>query len=207
MRERTFIAGFGGQGIISMGQLWVSIAMAEGKRVSFFPFYGAEKRGGVARASCIVSDAEIASPLVTRADSAVAMSTDALDACVKTLGPGKRLFVNSTLIDVASSGIDTAGAVVFAIPATEIAVDLGEVRAANMVMLGYLARVTGALALVDPEAALSAHFEGAKRKYLPINLKALEAGIEAAGRIKLERLLTIGPKPAHEGFKIDCLMS
>jgi 2-oxoglutarate ferredoxin oxidoreductase subunit gamma len=187
MREKTIIAGFGGQGIISMGQLWVSIAMAEGKLVSFFPYYGAEKRGGVARASCIVSDAEIASPLVTRADSSVAMSADALDACVKALGPGNRLIVNSTLVDVGSSPIDADGFELLSIPATGIAVDLGEARAANMVMLGFLAKVTGALALADPEAALAAHFPGAKRKFLPINLKALEAGIEEAGRIAKAR--------------------
>ena len=73
MTEKTFMAGFGGQGIISMGELWVYFAMKEGLEVTFFPFYGAEKRGGIARASVVVSSKEIASPLVTCPDSAIAM--------------------------------------------------------------------------------------------------------------------------------------
>ena len=74
MTERTFMAGFGGQGIISLGQLWVYCAMKEGLEVTFFPFYGAEKRGGIARASVVVSSSEIASPLVTSPDSCVVMN-------------------------------------------------------------------------------------------------------------------------------------
>ena len=60
MTEKSFFAGFGGQGIISLGQIWVYCGMEEGKNVTFFPFYGAEKRGGIARAGVVISDEEIA---------------------------------------------------------------------------------------------------------------------------------------------------
>ena len=66
MTEKTYMAGFGGQGVISLGQMWVYCAMKEGLKVTFFPFYGAEKRGGIARASVIVADHEIDSPIVAR---------------------------------------------------------------------------------------------------------------------------------------------
>ena len=103
MTEKTFIAGFGGQGIISLGQLWVYCGMKEGLEVSFFPFYGAEKRGGVARASVIVSTDEIASPLVTTADSAVVMNLASLPLCEASLKKDGLLLVNSSLVNVEPS--------------------------------------------------------------------------------------------------------
>ena len=80
MTEKTLFSGFGGQGIISLGQIWVSLGMKQGRDVTFFPFYGAEKRGGIARASCILSDGKIASPVLSSADSSVVMSADSLEA-------------------------------------------------------------------------------------------------------------------------------
>jgi 2-oxoglutarate ferredoxin oxidoreductase subunit gamma len=90
MTEKSFFAGFGGQGIISLGQIWVYCAMEEGKNVTFFPFYGAEKRGGIARAGVVVSDEEIASPLVTTADSVLVMNMDSLPLCAQVGRPHAR---------------------------------------------------------------------------------------------------------------------
>ena len=98
MTEKTFMAGFGGQGIISLGQLWVYCAMKEGLEVTFFPFYGAEKRGGIARASVVVSSSEIASPLVTSPDSCVVMNEDSLPICEGIARPGALMLVNSSLV-------------------------------------------------------------------------------------------------------------
>jgi len=72
--------------------------MKEGKNVSFFPFYGAEKRGGIARAGVIISDEEIASPLVTTPDSALVMNTDSLPLCEGILKPQGLIIINSTLV-------------------------------------------------------------------------------------------------------------
>ena len=98
MTEKSFFAGFGGQGIISLGQLWVYFAMQEGKNVTFFPFYGAEKRGGIARAGVIISDDEIASPLVTTPDSVLVMNADSLPLCEKILKKDGLMVINSTLV-------------------------------------------------------------------------------------------------------------
>jgi 2-oxoglutarate ferredoxin oxidoreductase subunit gamma len=98
MTEKSFFAGFGGQGIISLGQVWVYLAMHEGKNVTFFPFYGAEKRGGIARAGVIVSDEEIASPLVTTPDSVLVMNMDSLPLCEGIVRPGGLMVINSTLV-------------------------------------------------------------------------------------------------------------
>lgn len=173
MTEKTFMAGFGGQGIISLGQLWVYCGMKEGKEVTFFPFYGAEKRGGVARASVIVSDHEIASPLVTSPDSAVVMNMDSLPLCEDVLKQGGTLLINSSLVKVDTKRKD---AKVIKIPCNEIAEEIGDVKIANMVMMGALSKATGAVALDKLEAILKSFFPENKHKFIPMNMKAIEAG-------------------------------
>ncbi|MDR2702661.1 MAG: 2-oxoacid:acceptor oxidoreductase family protein, partial [Spirochaetaceae bacterium] len=133
MTEKSFFAGFGGQGIISLGQIWVYFAMKEGKNVTFFPFYGAEKRGGIARASVIISDSEIASPLVTVADSALVMNSDSLPVCEGLLKDGGLMVVNSTLVKEAPRRTNLK---TVKVEATALAEQIGNVRFANMVALG-----------------------------------------------------------------------
>lgn len=154
--------------------------MKEGKQVSFFPFYGAEKRGGIARASCVISDSGIASPIVSRSDSAVVMNRDSLDICVATLKAGGVLIINESLVPFSSLPADvTARFRVIPVAATEIADRMGNVRAANMVMLGALAKTTGAVALSRLEEALAIYFPGTKGKLIPLNVEAVRAGMDA----------------------------
>ncbi|MDR3174443.1 MAG: 2-oxoacid:acceptor oxidoreductase family protein [Treponema sp.] len=173
MTEKSFFAGFGGQGIVSLGQIWVYCAMKEGKNVTFFPFYGAEKRGGVARASVIVSDEEIASPLVTVPDSALVMNTDSLPICEGILKPGGLLLVNSTLVKEEPKRGDIR---LVKLEATALAEQIGNVRFANMVALGAMARLTGALSLSEAEGILKNFFTPDKHKFIPMNLEAIKAG-------------------------------
>jgi 2-oxoglutarate ferredoxin oxidoreductase subunit gamma len=177
MTEKSFIAGFGGQGVVSLGRLWVECAMAEGLEVSFFPFYGAEKRGGISRASVIVSTEEIASPLVTKANSAVVMDENSLAVCEEILEPGGLLILNSSLVRSEPARKDIR---VAKIPATRLAEELGDGRAANSVMLGALAARTGAIRLSAVDKALEANFGESKRKLIELNAAAIRAGMEAA---------------------------
>lgn len=176
MTEKTFIAGFGGQGVISLGQLWVYLGMKEGLKVTFFPFYGAEKRGGVARASVIVSTDEIASPLVTTSDSAVVMNLDSLPICEETVKPGGYLLVNSSLVKVEPKRTDLK---VIKIPCNELAEKIGDAKIANMVMMGALAKVTGAIKMDKLESVLKTFFPESKHRFLPSNLAAVKAGMDA----------------------------
>jgi 2-oxoglutarate ferredoxin oxidoreductase subunit gamma len=177
MTEKSFIAGFGGQGVVSMGRLWVECAMAEGLEVSFFPFYGAEKRGGISRASLIVSSEEVASPLVTRANSAVVMDENSLSVCEDVLEPGGLLILNSSLVKSDPKRKDVR---VSRIQATRLAEGLGDGRAANAVMLGALAELSGALKLEAAGRVLEAIFGESKRKLIDLNMAAIRAGVEAA---------------------------
>ena len=176
MTEKSFFAGFGGQGIISLGQLWVYFAMQEGKNVTFFPFYGAEKRGGIARASVIISDDEIASPLVTTPDSVLVMNGDSLPLCEKMLKDGGLMLVNSTLVKEAPA---RSGLKVVKIEASGIAEKLGNIVFSNMVALGAMAKLTGALHLADIEGVLKKFFPVDKHQFVPTNVKAIQAGFDA----------------------------
>ena len=174
--EKSFFAGFGGQGIISLGQIWVYFAMKEGKNVTFFPFYGAEKRGGIARASVIVSDEEIASPLVTVPDSVLVMNSDSLPLCEGIVKTGGLMVINSTLVKEEPKRKDIK---VVKVEATALAEKIGDIRIANMVALGAMARLTGALSLTDIEAILNKFFTSDKHKFVPMNAQAIRAGLEA----------------------------
>ena len=176
MTEKSYFAGFGGQGIISLGQLWVYFAMQEGKNVTFFPFYGAEKRGGIARASVIVSDEEIASPLVTAPDSVLVMNSDSLPLCEGILKSGGLMLINSTLVKETPARKDIK---VVSVEATGLADKMGQVRIANMVALGALAKLTGALKLTDTETILNKFFTSDKHKFVPMNVEAVMAGYKA----------------------------
>ncbi|GHV79391.1 2-oxoglutarate ferredoxin oxidoreductase subunit gamma [Spirochaetia bacterium] len=178
MTEKSLFAGFGGQGIISLGQIWVYCAMKEGKNVTFFPFYGAEKRGGIARAGVIISDEEIASPLVTTPDSALVMNAESLSLCEEILKPGGLLVINSSLVKAAPK---RSGLKVVTVEASALAEKIGNIRIANMVALGAMAKLTGALSLWEIESILKNFFEADKHKFVPMNVEAIRAGFDAVG--------------------------
>jgi len=177
MTERTFMSGFGGQGIISLGQLWVYCAMKEGLEVTFFPFYGAEKRGGIARASVVVSSSEIASPLVTSPDSCVVMNDGSLPLCEEMARRGALLLINSSLVKSRPARSDLR---VLEVPCVELAEEIGDAKTANMVMMGALSAATGAVRLGKIESVLETFFPESKRKLVPLNMRAIEAGQKAA---------------------------
>ncbi|GHT97163.1 2-oxoacid:ferredoxin oxidoreductase subunit gamma [Spirochaetia bacterium] len=176
MTEKSFFAGFGGQGIISLGQIWVYCAMKEGKNVTFFPFYGAEKRGGIARAGVVVSDEEIASPLVTTPDSVLVMNPDSLPLCEGIVKQGGLMLINSSLVKDAPKRADIR---VVQIDAQNMAEKIGNQRFANMVALGAIAKLTGALSLTEIEGILKKFFPPDKHKFVPLNVEAIRAGFNA----------------------------
>jgi len=180
MTERTFMAGFGGQGIISLGQLWVYCAMKEGLEVTFFPFYGAEKRGGIARASVVVSSDEIASPMVTAPDSCVVMNEDSLPICEGMARAGGLMLINSSLVKARPTRKDLR---VLEVPCVEIAEKIGDAKIANMVMMGALSKATGAVRLDQLESVLKTFFPESKHNFVPLNVKAIQAGAQALSRL------------------------
>ena len=176
MTEKSFFAGFGGQGIISLGQIWAYFAIQEGKNVTCFPFYGAEKRGGIARAGVIISDEEIASPLVTTPDSVLVMNMDSLPLCEGIVKDSGLMLINTTLVKTEPKRKDIK---VAKVEATILAEKIGDIRIANMVALGAMARISGALKLNDIDGILKKFFPPDKHGFIGMNADAIRAGYEA----------------------------
>ncbi len=137
MIEKIIIAGSGGQGIMLLGKIIAEAAMMEKKFVTWIPSYGAEVRGGTAHCMVTISDKEIGSPWVKKADILIIMNAPSLQRFKARLEKGGLLFINSSLVDV-SEGSDGR---VIAHPFTDIAIKLGNIKVANMVALGnYLTK-------------------------------------------------------------------
>ncbi|OQX53820.1 MAG: 2-oxoacid:ferredoxin oxidoreductase subunit gamma [Candidatus Omnitrophica bacterium 4484_213] len=133
MTERIICAGFGGQGIVTLGKILAHTGMLEKRNVTYIPKYGAEMRGGTAHCMVIISDNLISSPLVSVPDSAIVMNLPSLLKFEESLKAKGDLFLNSSLIKKETERKDIR---VIKIPATEIATKLGNKQVANMVMLG-----------------------------------------------------------------------
>ena len=178
MYEGIFFAGFGGQGIILAGKIVCLAAMGEGKHVSHIPSYGAEMRGGTANCSVIVSDDEIASPLVPRPGVCVVMNNPSFLKFQSIVKPGGLLIWNQSLIDIAPdrSDIET-----LAVRANEIAEAAGSYKAANMAMLGALLKRRPSVASMNAVLAVLDEAVSARHRELnQVNRKALAGGYEKA---------------------------
>jgi 2-oxoglutarate ferredoxin oxidoreductase subunit gamma len=175
--QEIIIAGFGGQGVLSMGQLIAYAAMIEGKEVSWMPSYGPEMRGGTANCIVIVSPTRISSPIVTKFDSAIVLNQPSLEKFEKAVKPGGfLLFEESSIISLPTrTDID-----LLSIPAVEEAAKMQKKQVANMVLLGaFLERRP----VVRPENVMEALREVLPERHhhlLPSNQRALLAGIELA---------------------------
>lgn len=171
------MAGFGGQGIMAIGKILAYAGMIENKEVSWLPSYGPEMRGGTANCCTIVSDKPIGSPIITDdATSAIIMNLPSLDKFEKDVVPGGVIIVNSSLIEKKVQRTDVK---TYYVKANEIAAEVGNAKAANMVMLGAYLEL---FKPVSRETALKAFlkvFGEDKAKLLPLNEKALEAGANA----------------------------
>lgn len=172
MLLKAIFAGFGGQGVLSMGLTLAQAAMLEGKSVTYLPSYGAEVRGGTANCTIAISDEDIASPIASSPEFIVVMNQPSLVRFQNLLQSGGSLFVNSSLIEtkIARGDID-----LISVPASSIAEDLGNPKSTNMVMLGAFTRKSN---LVNFPSVISAMKDILKRKrrLIDINSKALTTG-------------------------------
>jgi len=135
MTEKIIIAGSGGQGIMLLGKVLAEAAMSEGKFVTWLPAYGAEVRGGTAHCMVIISDEEIGSPYIDKADTLIIMNKPSLSRFSSRLKKGAVMITNSSLVMPEGKRLKVVG-----YPFTDLAVKLGNVKVANMVALGcYLA--------------------------------------------------------------------
>jgi len=176
--EEIIIAGFGGQGIMLTGRLLAQTAMRAGKEVTYMSSYGAEVRGGTANCMVVISEEKIACPVVAKPDSLIVMNKASLNKFAPRLKKGGLLVMNVSLID-SEPELDDSIEVV-AVPADELAVEMGSQKSANMVALGAYLQKRGYL---GPDAAAEALPDVLAERYhktLPVNIAALHKGAEFA---------------------------
>ena len=176
MLEQNLFAGFGGQGMLLIGQFLAQAGMMEGKYVSWLPSYGPEMRGGTANCSVCVSDSPIASPVITKASCVIAMNRPSLDKFESFVRPGGTLIVNSSLIDVKAKRDDIN---VYYVPANELAEQLGNMKVANVVILGACLELTKCASVDTVLDAIALKLGKRKAHLVDINKHALIAGAEA----------------------------
>jgi len=173
MTQRIICSGFGGQGVMLMGQLLAYAGMIEGKNVSWLPSYGPEMRGGTANCSVIISDEPVGAPTVTEADVAFVMNKPSMEKFENAVVPGGHLFVNSSLIEEIGERTDIDA---HFLNATDIGAKAGTARTANIVMLGAYLEKCGVISEASLMAGLKQAFGEKKAGLLPMNQSAIDLG-------------------------------
>ena len=175
--EETVFSGFGGQGVLFAGQLLSYAGIAEGLYVTWIPSYGPEMRGGTANCTVIISEEEIGAPVVRNPSVAVVFNAPSMEKYEPLVKPDGLLLVNASLVDAKTQRDDLRTCY---IPASEIATELGNVRIANMVLLGAFATLTELVTLDTLMDQLDEHLSERQRKWLEPNKQALKKGAELA---------------------------
>jgi len=180
MELGVIFAGFGGQGILLSGKVLARAGMDQGLEVTWLPSYGPEMRGGTANCTVMLSDHPIGSPIVDAPQALVAMNLPSLDRFEGRVAKDGVIVYNSSLISRGLNRDDVTG---IPVPVNDIARELGNPRAINMVALGALLR---ARAVVPLQAAVEAMAhemrERGREKLVDVNRKALERGFTEAGK-------------------------
>ncbi|OGS35311.1 MAG: hypothetical protein A2474_06775 [Elusimicrobia bacterium RIFOXYC2_FULL_34_12] len=170
MHEEIIIAGSGGQGIMFLGNLLCWAAVSQNKYTTFYPSYGAEIRGGTANCSVVISDNEIGSPVISNPSTLIILNEVSYNKFMPKLKKGGNLFLNTTLMETVPGNV-------ISVPASEIASQSGDIRIANMVMLGKFIAVTKMFSIDIIKSVIEEVFKN-KKGLININITAFIKGME-----------------------------
>jgi 2-oxoglutarate ferredoxin oxidoreductase subunit gamma len=173
MQAEIILAGFGGQGVLFAGMMLAYAGMADGHNVSWLPSYGPEMRGGTANVIVIISDEEIGAPVVKNPSVALVFNNPSMEKFEPLVKAGGLLIYNSSLIDLTPHRSDIT---CLAVPANDIAAELGDVKIANMVILGAMIAASGLMPLNTLGQTLKAHLPASKKALMNLNEVALQRG-------------------------------
>lgn len=178
MEYTVLMAGFGGQGVLMMGDLLAYSGMKSGLNVTWMPSYGVEMRGGAANCTVVLSEERIGAPLVGSPRAVIAMSEPALQKFADRLPPRGLLMINSSLVPESGARLQRDDIDSVFIPARELAEESGDAKMANLVMLGAFLARTGLLDLNRVMNLVASFLPPDKRKLAPAIGKALLKGEE-----------------------------
>jgi 2-oxoglutarate ferredoxin oxidoreductase subunit gamma len=180
MYQDLMIAGFGGQGVLLAGKLLAYAGMLEGRHVTWFPSYGAEIRGGTANCTVIISSDEIGSPVVRNPSAMLILNEASFKKFEPRIRENGMLFLNTSLIQTPPSRTDVGR---IEIKANDVAEELGDIRIANMVMLGAFLRMNAVVTLDSVLAALRKVLPSRRQSLIPLNEHALKRGAEICSAV------------------------
>ena len=178
MYHDVIMAGFGGQGILMIGNLLAVAGLRQGLRVTFFPSYGVEMRGGTANCTVTLADREVGSPVTARPLGVIAMNEPSLSKFGPRVRQGGFLVVNSSLVP--DRGAELSGVKTFWVPCNEVALELGDARLASMVALGAYVGATGVVEVAKLAEALPEVLPEKAHRLIPLNVQAVEEGARRA---------------------------
>ena len=174
MKEEIIIAGFGGQGVLSMGKILAYSGLMDDKEVTWMPSYGPEQRGGTANVTVILSDERISSPILDKFDIAVVLNQQSLDKFEPKVKPGGILIYDANGINRMPERTDIK---VVRVEATKACLEMGNSKTYNMVIMGAL------LEVMDYKLPMENVIKGLKKslperhhKLIPLNEEAIEKG-------------------------------
>ncbi len=181
MNTEILIAGFGGQGVLSMGKTLAYAAMMQGKEVCWMPSYGPEMRGGTANVSVIVGDERINSPILNTFDIIIILNQQSLTKFESAVKPGGMLFYDSNGLLNLPSRTDIS---IYHIPAYDVASKMNNIKIFNMIVLGALLKI---VPIVDPQyvqIALEKTLPKRSHGLIPLNMQGVEHGANAVEKIR-----------------------
>ena len=161
MKEEIIIAGFGGQGVLSMGKILAYSGLMEGKEVSWMPAYGPEQRGGTANVTVIVSDDKISSPILSKYDTAIILNQPSLEKFESRVNPPTRKDIK-----------------VYRIDAMDAANEMNNAKAFNMIVLGGLLQLRPIVTLENVIKGLKKTLPERHHHLIPMNEEAIKKGME-----------------------------
>lgn len=175
MENKVLLAGFGGQGVMLMGQLLGYTSKDADKFATYYPSYGPEMRGGTANCTVVISEEDIATPVPSQVDVFIAMNQPSLDKYLGKVKPGGVVLANSSHVKEKVVRDDVKA---YYIPADDIARELGSVKSANMVMLGAYLNVSKVLETEQLLDTLKVQL-ARKAAFFEINKAAIQKGVES----------------------------
>ncbi|MDR1980285.1 MAG: 2-oxoacid:acceptor oxidoreductase family protein [Tannerellaceae bacterium] len=175
MKQEIIIAGFGGQGVLSMGKILAYSGLMEGKEVSWMPSYGPEQRGGTANVTVILSDDPVSSPILNTYDIAIILNQPSLDKFEDKVKPGGILIYDGYGIH---GGIKRKDIDVYQVDAMDAATEMKNEKAFNMLILGGLLKVVPMVKLESVLLGLKKSLPERHHRLIPMNEAAIKRGME-----------------------------
>lgn len=175
MKKEIIIAGFGGQGVLSMGKILAYAGLLEGKEVSWMPSYGPEQRGGTANVTVILSDERISSPLLNQYDIAIILNQPSMDKFEDKIKPGGILIYDGYGIHTLTNRTDIT---IYRVDAMDTATEMKNEKAFNMLILGGLLQVQPLVQIENVLLGLKKSLPERHHHLLPMNEAAIHKGME-----------------------------